>query len=156
GFVAQVGDLHAKNRAGKALITLPPNSLPLQPMPLADPENSLLLAVTSEGRMLLFPLSDLPHMARGKGNKIIQIPPAKAKAREEILIQLLALSPDQGVVIHSGRRHLTYGPGQLSRFQGERGRRGLKLPRGFRRVDRVEPAGAGAGEGSEEQAQLFE
>ncbi len=154
GFVASVEDLHAKNRAGKALITLPEGALPLPPLPLSDPENSLLLAVTSEGRMLLFPLSGLPRMARGKGNKIIHIPPARARAREELLVTLLPLPPDQGVVIPSGRRHLSYGPGQISRFLGERGRRGLKLPRGFRRVDRVE-ASSGAPDSDEAQGELF-
>jgi len=139
GFLANLSDLFAKNRAGKVVLALPEGALPLAPQKVDDPEAARLLTITNEGRMLLFPLSSLPNMARGKGNKIIHIPPAAARSREEYVVQLLPLLPGQGVVIHSGRRHLSYGPAQLSRFAGERGRRGRKLPRGFRRVDRVEP-----------------
>ena len=88
--------------------------------------------------MLLFPVRDLPQLAKGKGNKIIGIPPARAKVREELVSALFVLPVDSTLVIHAGLRKLTLKPGNLSDYRGERGRRGRKLPRGFRNVDQVE------------------
>jgi topoisomerase-4 subunit A len=139
GFRARLGDLFTKNRSGKALLSLPDRARPLVPVLLPDnaPE-SLLAAVTNEGRLLVFPASELPELARGKGNKIIQIPAPRARSREELLLHLCVFGPEDHLVVHSGRRHLTLKPGNLPDFAGPRGRRGKKLPRGFRNVDRIE------------------
>ena len=138
GFVARLSDLITKNRAGKAVLSLPKGARPLPPVPVANPKSDLLVAVSSEGRMLLFPITALPQLARGKGNKIIQIPTAKAKAREELLAHLFVLPAGWNLTILAGKRHLTLKPGNLIEFTGERGRRGRLLPRGFRNVDHLE------------------
>ncbi|MFP4476176.1 MAG: DNA topoisomerase IV subunit A [Desulfatibacillaceae bacterium] len=138
GFVGRLGELLTKNRAGKVVLTLPPNAQPLAPVPVVNPDSDLLVAVTSEGRMLIFPVSDLPELAKGKGNKIIQIPPARAKAREELLVLLHLHPADKALRLHAGRRYLNYKPEHLDHYKGNRGRRGLFLPRGFRRVDSIE------------------
>ncbi|MCP4692812.1 MAG: DNA topoisomerase IV subunit A, partial [Desulfobacterales bacterium] len=138
GFVTQLSDMHTKNRRGKALLTLPPGARPLPPLPITDSETDLVIAISNEGRMLIFPLDRLPRLAKGKGNKIIGIPPARLKIREEF-VSLLALMPKEcHVVIHAGKRYLNLKAGNLEGFMGERGRRGRKLPRGFRNVDRIE------------------
>ena len=86
---------------------------------------------------LVFSLNALPELPKGKGNKIIHIPPKKAKAREELLT-MLALVPEDGtLIIYAGKRHFKLTPGNLADFMGERGRRGKKLPRGLRNVDAV-------------------
>ena len=138
GFVARLGDLQSKNRSGKGAITLPNGGRVLQPASIRSVEGAMVAAVSSEGRLLIFPLADLPQMARGKGNKIIGIPPAKVKAREEYVVAIQVISPGDTLVIHSGKRHLGIEPGDLKHYRGERGRRGNKLPRGFQRVDRME------------------
>ena len=138
GFRARMSDLLTKNRSGKVVLTLPENACPLPPLVLPATREDLLAAVTNEGRMLIFPLADLPELPRGKGNKIIHIPTARAKTREELLAHLCVLAPGDQLVIHSGKRHLTLKPGNLSDFSGPRGRRGRKLPRGFQNVDRLE------------------
>jgi len=139
GFRARLGDLYTKNRNGKALLSLPEKARPLEPVLLPDDsQENLLAAVTNEGRLLVFPVSDLPELARGKGNKIIQIPAPRARSREELLLHLCVFGKGDHLVVHSGRRHLTLKPGNLPEFEGPRGRRGKKLPRGFRSVDRIE------------------
>lgn len=79
GFVCTFNDLVARNRAGKALITLPDNAHVMPPLVIED-ESDMLLAITAAGRMLMFPVSDLPQLSKGKGNKIISIPAAEAAA----------------------------------------------------------------------------
>jgi topoisomerase-4 subunit A len=97
-----------------------------------------LVTISNEGRMLVFAVKNLPLLARGKGNKIIQIPPARVALRKEFVVELAVFPEDSHLIIHAGKRHLTLKPGNIEQFRGERGRRGRKLPRGFRNVDRLE------------------
>jgi topoisomerase-4 subunit A len=98
----------------------------------------LVLAITSEGRMLVFPVKDLPILSKGKGNKIINISAARAKSREEFVSILNVISAESSVTLHAGKRKLTLKASDVEHYRGERGRRGNKLPRGLQRVDRVE------------------
>lgn len=138
GFIASMSDLVSKNRNGKAILKLASGSLPLPPQTVDSRKKDALVAISNEGRILIFPASELPTLSKGKGNKIIQIPPARARAREELLAHLVLLPPGSDLVVHAGKRHLTLSPGNQVDYQGERGRRGRKLPRGFQKVDRVE------------------
>lgn len=140
GFVGKMSDLCTKNRNGKAVLTLPAGARPLEPVFIDGIEKGLLVAVSNEGRMLIFPVTELPVLARGKGNKIIQIPPARVASREEFLANIAVVPPDGQLIIHAGKRHLKLRPANMQNFKGKRGRRGLKLPRGFRNVDRLETA----------------
>jgi len=135
GFVAKLGDLQSKNRAGKAALTLPKGARVLQPAPVSGDEGSYVVAVSNEGRMLVFPLADLPQMARGKGNKIIGIPGPRLQSREEFVIAVQVLGEKDSLVIYAGKRHLKLKFSELEHYRGERGRRGNKLPRGFQKVD---------------------
>ncbi|MGB1271272.1 MAG: DNA topoisomerase IV subunit A, partial [Endozoicomonas sp.] len=137
GFVAQFSDMVSKNKAGKLLLTLPKNARVLPPVLLSG-QDQMLVAITNEGRMLLYPLQDLPKLARGKGNKIINIPAARASERAELMTQLAVLNINDSLMLHAGRRHVTLKAGDLEHYRGDRGRRGNKLPRGFQKVDRVE------------------
>jgi topoisomerase-4 subunit A len=138
GFVTRQEDLFSRNRAGKAVLNLPKGARPLAPCRLTEKENDLLAAVTSEGRMLVFAVDQLPTLARGKGAKIIHIPAKKAAAREELVAHLTVLPAGGHLVVHAGRQHFTLKPGNIVDFEGERGRRGRALPRGFQKVDRLE------------------
>ena len=137
GFITQFSDMASKSKAGKALLSLPKNAHVLEPKPVKD-SASLLAAITNEGRMLLFPLKDLPKLGRGKGNKIISIPSARAADRVELMTQLAILNDSDSLTLYAGRRHVTLKPADLEHYNGERGRRGNKLPRGFQKVDSVE------------------
>ncbi len=140
GFVAKLGDLQTKNRSGKAAITLPKGGRVLQPAMVSEAEGAMVVAVTNEGRMLVFPLHELPEMSRGKGNKIIGIPGARVASREEFVVAVQVVMPGQSLVIRAGKRHHNLKFSDLEHYQGERGRRGNKLPRGFQKVDSTEVA----------------
>jgi topoisomerase-4 subunit A len=138
GFVATVGDLQGKNKAGKAVLSLPKGARVLPPVQLQNPETDLLVAVSNEGRMLCFPVAELPVLARGKGNKIIGIPSGRLADRLEFVVAMAVVAATGSVTVHAGKRHLTLKAGDLEHYRGERGRRGNKLPRGFQNVDRVD------------------
>ena len=138
GFRVQAKHLLANKKAGKAALSLPPGARVLRPSPITDADTDRLVAVTSDGRMLVIPANDLPELTRGKGNKIIGIPPKAVADRTEYVIDILAV-PDGGKVrLNSGKRYLNLRAADLNAYEGERGRRGNKLPRGFQKVDGVE------------------
>jgi len=138
GFITKMENLVSKNKAGKALLSLPKGAKVLSPVPVDEIGSSEVVAISNEGRMLMFKLSELPELAKGKGNKIISIPTARVAAREEFVAAIAVLNADQVLVIHSGKRHFNLTMSDLEHYRGERGRRGNKLPQGFRKVDAVE------------------
>jgi len=143
GFVVTRDDLYTKNKSGKVALTLPKGGLVLPPVAVTAIESSYLAAVSNEGRMLVFPLAELPVMARGKGNKIISIPSARVQAREEFMIGAAVLREGDVLVVNVGKRHIKLKLRELEHYMGERGRRGNKLPRGFQKVDGIEVLPAG-------------
>ena len=130
GFICKFEDLIARNKAGKALISLPENAKVMEPKTLAN-ATSLVVAMTSAGRMLIFPVKDLPALSKGKGNKIVTIPAANAKERSELLVKLLLISDQASLEFHSGKRKIVLKPEDLQKFRAERGRKGSTLPRGL-------------------------
>ncbi|MDF7795580.1 DNA topoisomerase IV subunit A [Pseudomonas syringae] len=135
GFVVKGEDLQAKNKAGKALLSLPAGAKVILPRPVPDREQNWLAAVTTEGRLLVFKISDLPQLGKGKGNKIIGIPGERVASREEYVTDLAVIGQGATLVLQAGKRTLSLKPEDLEHYKGERGRRGNKLPRGFQRVD---------------------
>lgn len=138
GFVGKVGDLISKNKSGKAVLRPPKGGKVLAPRMVDNYKKDLIVAITNEGRMLMFPISELPRLAKGKGNKIISIPSARVADRVEFIVALTVLSEADTLTVHAGKRHHNLKPADLLHYKGERGRRGNKLPRGFQNVDRVE------------------
>ncbi|SMC40523.1 DNA topoisomerase IV subunit A [Pseudomonas sp. URIL14HWK12:I5] len=135
GFVVKGEDLQAKNKAGKGLLSLPNGAKVMTPRPVADREQDWLAAVTTEGRLLVFKVSDLPQLGKGKGNKIIGVPGDRVASREEFVTDLAVIPEGATLVLQAGKRTLSLKADDLEHYKGERGRRGSKLPRGFQRVD---------------------
>ncbi len=138
GFRVQMKAMFAKNKAGKSMLTLPKGAKVLPPVVLENPATDRVVAVTNEGRMLVFPVAELPELSRGKGNKIIGIPGKRVESRQEFVVALTAVPEGGHLKVCAGKRHITLKPADLDNYQGERGRRGNKLPRGFQRVDSLQ------------------
>ena len=149
GFITQLGSLQAKNRAGKLVITLPKGAEIVAPVVVPSGEDPQLVAISNEGRMLVFPVSELPQLTKGKGNKIISIPTARLQRREEWMAQITLVGKGDILVIHAGKRFLKLSAKDLTHYSGERGRRGHKLPRGLQRVSRLEVLSAEQSTGKE-------
>jgi topoisomerase-4 subunit A len=138
GFVVRLGELHGRNRAGKAILKVPEGSSVLAPVPVPPGDDVLLAAVNTDGRLLVFPVADLPELPRGKGNKIFGIPSKKAATGEESLLAVAAVAPGQTLRIACGDRRMGLSHRELGEYRGERGQRGAVLPRGWRKVDGIE------------------
>jgi topoisomerase-4 subunit A len=147
GFVARLADLHTRQRAGKQVLTVPEGAEVLPPKKISDLDRDLLVAITTSGYMLVFPLRDLPELPRGKGNKILNVPRkrllAEHPADRELVAHVVNLPPDQTLRIHAGRQYKNLGPKDLDPYRGARAKRGARLPKGYRNVDRVEVGAEG-------------
>ncbi|MDQ7017243.1 MAG: DNA topoisomerase IV subunit A, partial [Gammaproteobacteria bacterium] len=137
GFVAKLADLISRNKAGKVVLSVPAGAKVMMPVPIFNHQRDRVVAVSSGGYLLSYPITELPEMARGKGNKIIGIPAAKLKSGEETLVGLLSLPVGESLTLYSGKRLTRLKYDELDSYQGERGRRGSKLPRGFQSVQKV-------------------
>ncbi len=137
GFVVTLGDMTTKNKAGKSVLSVPKGGIVNQPALVADEKNEFIAAFSNEGRLLIFPLVELPKLGRGKGVKIMNIPKARVEERLEFMSFVRVLTEVETLVITSGKRTLSLKIDELEHYRGERARRGMKLPRGFQKVDAV-------------------
>ncbi|MDN7123820.1 DNA topoisomerase IV subunit A [Pseudidiomarina terrestris] len=137
GFVCKFADLVSRNKNGKAVLNLPAGAKILPPNPVSEVETDQVVVVSNEGRMLIFPVSELPELSKGKGNKMISIPTLRAQSREEYVVATNVVPQDAAITLLAGKRKLTLKPADLEHYRGERGRRGNKLPRGLQRVDAI-------------------
>ncbi|MFW2405341.1 MAG: DNA topoisomerase IV subunit A [Gammaproteobacteria bacterium] len=140
GFFVKLGELYSRARAGKACLRVPAGGDVVTPVPFPGdkfPDEAWVAAFSSIGRLLVFPAEELPELSRGKGNKILGIPTPKFKAGEERMTAIAVIGPDEGIQVHSGQRTMTLKWEDLGHYDGNRGRRGMMLPRGWRKVDRV-------------------
>ena len=138
GFICTFNDLVTKNKTGKALISLPENAKVLAPIELNNEQEDLLLAITKAGRMLIFPVADLPQLSKGKGNKIINIAGAQAVSGEDVLTWLMILPVGASMTLHFGKRKLKFKAEDLQKYRSERGRKGTSLPRGMHNIERID------------------
>ncbi|MET0498414.1 MAG: DNA topoisomerase IV subunit A [Steroidobacteraceae bacterium] len=140
GFVVKLEELHSRNRAGKTVLKVPDGSGVLMPAAVTT-DDALLCAVSNDGKLLVFPVKDLPELPRGKGNKIFGLSSQKVESREEFLAAIAVVSPTQSLVVRSGERKMTLKFSELKEYRGERAQRGAVLPRGWRKVERLEVEG---------------
>ena len=137
GFVVRLGDMQVNAKKGKAVLNVGKQALALPPVKVSDVATDQIAAVSSAGHMLVTPVEQLPQMAKGKGNKIINVPSKLLKAGDET-VAAITVVPEKGkLVVHSGKKYKTMKTTELEGYAGERGRRGLKLSQGYRVVDRL-------------------
>ncbi len=138
GFVTRFENFTGRNKAGKQLINADDAADILPPVPVNDAGSDWIVSITSAGHLLAFPITELPELDKGKGNKLIQIPPAKLKSGEEKVIAIASVRQGGELTLYCGQRKLILGWRDLQAYEGARASRGNALPRGFTKVDRVE------------------
>jgi topoisomerase-4 subunit A len=134
GFVVKLADLHSRNKAGKAVLSVPAGASVVPAAPVG-PASAWIAAASSDGRLLLFPIADLPELARGRGNKILALP----GGGEATLAAVCVLAKGDALKVHSGPRSMSLKATDLAHYRAARGRRGTVLPRGWRKVERLAP-----------------
>ncbi|MFO8023893.1 DNA topoisomerase IV subunit A [Thiohalophilus sp.] len=139
GLVTKLEDMITRNKKGKAMLKVPEGARVLPPVPVTDMETYWVAMVSNEGKLLIHHVYELPVLPRGKGVKIMNIPPAKAKSGQEYATAVTVLEEQDSLRIYSGKRHKVLKPKEMEPYEGERAQRGIKLPQGFRNVTRMEP-----------------
>ena len=138
GFIATLSDLVSRNKAGKSVLKVPVIGKALIPAMVPLDCECLIAAVSSIGRLLLFEMEELPELAKGKGNKLINIPGPKYKSGDEVMVST-AVIPENGVLkVHTGTRTMTIKWNDLDDYYADRALRGTMLPKGWRKVERLE------------------
>jgi topoisomerase IV subunit A len=142
GFVARFESLTGRNKAGKQIISLSDGAHVLAPQVSADPARDRIVVVTTEGHLLMFSVAELPELDKGKGNKLIEVPKARLTSGEERVAGIAVVGEGKGeVTLYAGQRKLTLKWSDLVEYGGNRATRGGLLPRGLRRVERIETTG---------------
>ncbi len=138
GFRVQLQALYVKNRNGKACLKLPAGARMLPPRHCSGQLGEWMVCVTNTGKLLVFPIAEVPQLSRGKGNKLIQIPGPKVVSREEYLLDICILGPDQSsITVYAGKRQFTLKRSDLAHYEGKRSSKGHRLPRGLQAVTAV-------------------
>ena len=138
GFVGKLEDMFTRNRAGKTLLSVPKGAQALPPVRVRNVEEDWVIAIGSEGNMLVIPLNDVPALPKGKGNKIINIPSKKVAAGEESMRAIALVQDGEEITLYSGKRTKKMKADEIDTFEGERGQRGMKLSQGYRSIDAIE------------------
>ncbi len=138
GFITTIGDLLSKKKAGKVSLSLSGNAKVMRVIKVDDLENQFVAVTTNRGRLLVFPISELPVLSKGKGNKLIQIPSKEMKSGEEFVVSICVLLETQNLKVTAGKRHLTIKFQDLNNYIGKRARRGNLLPKGYQNLSKIE------------------
>ena len=139
GFLVKLEDLITRNKKGKAVLKVPEGAKVLPPVAVTDMETHWVAIVNNDGKLLIHHIAELPQLPKGKGVKIMNIPAAKAKSRQEYVTAITIIDEDDNLKIYSGKRYKVLKPEDMEVYEGERAQRGHKLPQGFRTVSRMEP-----------------
>ena len=137
GFICTIDDMVTKNKKGKATLSVPKGADPLMPLKVNDMETDFLAVVTTAGYLTIYPVTELPELAKGKGVKLINVPAKLLKERDEYVLGATTFKKGQHVLVHSGKRYLRLKGQDLETYMGERGKRGRKLPKGFQTVKAI-------------------
>jgi topoisomerase IV subunit A len=134
GFVVRVEDMMTRIKNGKSVMNVGKTAHALRPQRVTKMDADRVAAATSEGKLLLFPLSELPQLGRGKGVQTIKVHKAKDLLPAETVVATAVVPPDASLVVYAGKRYLNMKPSDLESYVGKRAQRGLKLPRGYQSV----------------------
>lgn len=138
GFVTVLNELYTKNKSGKALLKCPEHSFAMKPL-LIENEHKWLAMVTLQGNLLMVPIADVVELAKGKGNKQINIHTADLKVRKDYVTHAFLLKKKDGIrLINEKNREKILSPEELEYYHGEPAKRGMKLPKTHQQVTLVE------------------
>ncbi|MGP1930224.1 MAG: DNA topoisomerase IV subunit A [Arsenophonus sp. ET-YP4-MAG3] len=138
GFICTFSDLIAKNKVGKALITLPNNAKILPPLKINNEQQDLLLSITKKSRMLIFPINDLLQLSKGKGSKIINILSSQSSNGDDLLLWLIPLKLQSSIIFYFGKQKLKLNSEDLKKYRAKRGRKGFLLPPKLQKIKHIE------------------
>lgn len=125
GFITDTKGLDTSQKAGKAVVNL---GLAHLLAFVAVGSATHIAVVSSDGNLLVFDRDELPILAKGKGNKLMNL------KDNETLVAVSALTDTDNLIIHTNKRTLTLKPNDWANYKGKRSGRGRALPKGFLNV----------------------
>ena len=138
GFICKLQDMISRNKAGKSLVTIDDGATLLMPQKVADPDNTIMIFVSKQGRMLLYRANEIKVLPRGKGLKLMRIPAGKLDSGIDGLADFACCADNDSVELHSGRKKLKLKPEDIAERIGIRDRMGESLPSQVQRIDYIE------------------
>ncbi len=138
GYVTTIADMMTKNKTGKAQISLSKNALPIAPVKVNE-DDALAALITQAGRLLIYPVSEVPVLAKGKGNKLIQVKKDEWQNGADALLKIIILSKEQGLTIATAKKSKTFKHTELQAFHSERAKRGSFLPKDLLKWITIQP-----------------
>jgi len=144
GFICEIENMLTKNKKGKATLSVPKGAQALAALRINESQQDFIAVVTTSGYLTIYPVTELPELAKGKGVKLINIPSKLLKARDEYVLGATTFRKGQHVLVHAGKRYLRLKGQDLEHYMGERGKRGRKLPKGFQAVKAITTEAASA------------
>ncbi|WMY96537.1 MAG: DNA topoisomerase IV subunit A [Arsenophonus sp.] len=137
GFICTFSDLITKHKKGKNVIKLTKNAKLLSPLPINNKQLDLL-AITKMGKMLIFPVNELPLLSKGRGYRIINITHKEEITRNDLLVWVSFLSPNSSITFVFNKKKIIFKKKDLDKYRSERGQRGFLLPNKFKNIKNVE------------------
>ncbi|MBR8060604.1 DNA topoisomerase IV subunit A [Burkholderia dolosa] len=137
GFIAKVGDMVSRVKAGKAFMTIDEGAVPLAPMPVL-PNATQVACLSSGGRLLVFGMDEMKTLSGGGRGVTLM-----ALDDKETLVQALAIEPAGVVLVGSGRggkvQEETLSYAGLAPHIGKRARKGRAPDTKLKAVTELRP-----------------
>jgi topoisomerase-4 subunit A len=134
GYISEFKNMVSNKKSGKAFMRIPNKADLLKAIRVRE-DHVYIAAISNIGRLLIFKIDELPMLAKGKGNKIINIPTAKFIAKEEFMSHAQLISLTSSLRIDRvGKGSLTLKLKDLENYISSRAKRGNMLPQGYRKV----------------------
>jgi topoisomerase-4 subunit A len=135
GFVVRLEDMMTRLKAGKAIVNVGKGATVLRPQRVTSYETDRVAAASSEGKLLVFEVAELPALPRGKGVQTIKL--HRTPIAPEKVVGIAVVPEDGTLIVQAGKRFTSLKGKDLDEYLGKRAQRGLKLPRGFQSVSLV-------------------
>lgn len=145
GFICSFEAMQSRNKAGKVTLTAGDQVAILPPVIVRKLDSDYVALVSTSGYLLLIPAAELPVLAKGKGNKLMNLKKGGLGIADEALAFALVLSADEQLVVHVDKRKkpLILKAHEWVEYRGERAQRGKLLPKGYQQVSALESQGHG-------------
>ncbi|MBO20982.1 MAG: DNA topoisomerase IV subunit A [Rhodospirillaceae bacterium] len=121
GFVVPEDEVIAQTKGGKQVLNVKGD---VEATACAPAVGDHIAVLGKKRKMIVFPLSELPEMSRGRGVKL-------QSYSGDSLADVATFAMAEGLTTRTGDRHRTFAAGELKEWIGKRAQAGRKVPRGF-------------------------
>ncbi|MGB0573043.1 MAG: DNA topoisomerase IV subunit A [Alphaproteobacteria bacterium] len=122
GFVVPEDEVVAQTKSGKQVLNVKGD---VEAVACARAEGDHIAVLGKKRKMIVFALSELPEMSRGRGVKL------QSYGTGDSLADVATFAMSEGLTTRTGDRHRTFAGDELKDWVGKRAQAGRKVPKGF-------------------------